>query len=321
MPSTVSVAMIVKNEEVMLHACLESVKGADEIVIVDTGSTDRTIDIAKQYGKVYHQIWEDDFSKARNYSISKCTGDWILVIDADEVLNSSMTEVRKAIKKAGDKVFMTVNVGIFETIDGVMKNKTYDQKSVRMFRRIPDICYHRPIHNTLTYKGSQVEPRKMAYDSGLSMSSGYSPAHNNDPDRTFRMLKKELEADPKSTRAMYYLAVEYLYKIQDQDNALDLLLRYFKTAYIDRWAEKEPYELFTNELADACYLMATIYINKGDWHRAMSCAITAANCWYSFKAPYVMISKLYEIAGMIEPAKFYAEVAKKADNKGVLFAR
>jgi len=313
--------MIVKNEEVMLPACLESVKDADEIVIVDTGSTDKTVEIAKKYGTVHHFEWCDDFAKARNYSISKCAGDWILVIDADEVLKSSIAQVKREIRKAKDKKFMTVSVSMRETVDGVMGEKVLDQKSVRMFRRIPEIKYERAIHNTLTYDGEQVAPRRMALESEIKMDSGFSPSHFGDPDRTIRILTKELEEDPSSTRAMYYLATEYLYKKGDQDTALGLLAKYFQIAYVEGWAKKEPYQLLTNELADACYLMATIYVNKRDWHRAMSCAVTAAACWYSFKAPYVMISKLYEIAGMVEPAKYWRALSEKVNNEGVLFVR
>lgn len=78
--------MIVKDEERYLPACLESVRTfVHEIIIVDTGSKDRTVKIAKKYGaKVFHIPWEDDFSKARNVSLEKATGDWILHLDADE---------------------------------------------------------------------------------------------------------------------------------------------------------------------------------------------------------------------------------------------
>lgn len=81
-----TLSMIVKNEEKMLPGCLESVRGlVDEIIIVDTGSTDRTIEIAKSYGaKVHNFTWNDDFAAARNESLKHCTGKWILYLDADE---------------------------------------------------------------------------------------------------------------------------------------------------------------------------------------------------------------------------------------------
>ena len=85
----ISLAMIVKNEEATLAHCLESVKPlVDEMVVVDTGSTDKTIEIAKGFGaKIYHFDWCDDFSAARNESLKHCTGDWVLILDADEAID------------------------------------------------------------------------------------------------------------------------------------------------------------------------------------------------------------------------------------------
>ncbi|MEQ8172630.1 MAG: glycosyltransferase family 2 protein, partial [Candidatus Eremiobacterota bacterium] len=83
--------MIVKNEEDTLSDCLESVRGlVDEMIIVDTGSTDRTVEIAEKFGaRIFHYKWHDDFGKARNFSLSHARGDWILVMDGDEVFDSS----------------------------------------------------------------------------------------------------------------------------------------------------------------------------------------------------------------------------------------
>lgn len=87
--TTLSVCMIVRDEQTYLGPCLESIKMfADEIVVVDTGSTDRTADIARIFGaKVYDYKWNDDFAAARNYSLEKASCDWILVMDADEIIS------------------------------------------------------------------------------------------------------------------------------------------------------------------------------------------------------------------------------------------
>lgn len=84
-----SVCMIVKNEEEMLGDALESVKNlADEIIVVDTGSIDKTVEIAESFdAKVYSYKWKDDFSDARNFSLGKATQEWILVLDADEIMD------------------------------------------------------------------------------------------------------------------------------------------------------------------------------------------------------------------------------------------
>ena len=85
---TVSLCMIVKNEEKYLARCLQSAKTiVDEMIVVDTGSSDRTKELATIFGaKVFEFPWENDFSSARNHSLSKASGDWILILDADEVV-------------------------------------------------------------------------------------------------------------------------------------------------------------------------------------------------------------------------------------------
>jgi glycosyltransferase involved in cell wall biosynthesis len=96
---TISVCMIVKNEERFLENCLNSIKNlADEIIIVDTGSTDNTKRIAEKFtDKIFDFKWTSDFSEARNFSLSKASGDWILVIDADESINQKDIEKIKKI--------------------------------------------------------------------------------------------------------------------------------------------------------------------------------------------------------------------------------
>jgi tetratricopeptide (TPR) repeat protein len=85
----VSLCMIIKDEEKYLARCLASVKSVvDEMIVVDTGSKDRSKDIAVTFGaQVYDYDWQDDFAAARNYSISKASGDWILILDGDEVIS------------------------------------------------------------------------------------------------------------------------------------------------------------------------------------------------------------------------------------------
>jgi len=102
MSQKLSLCMIAKDEDFFLKDCLDSVKGlVDEIILVDTGSTDNTIQIAKDFGaKVIHQEWDDDFSKPRNLSLKNATGDWILFLDPDECLS---LKDHVAIKQAMEK--------------------------------------------------------------------------------------------------------------------------------------------------------------------------------------------------------------------------
>ncbi len=111
MRRSLSVCMIVKNEERNLARCLMSVKSvADEIIVVDTGSTDKTKAIASALGaKVFDFTWANDFSEARNYSLSKASGGWILVLDADEVVSAlDHDKLKKLIKKAKRPVAYTM---------------------------------------------------------------------------------------------------------------------------------------------------------------------------------------------------------------------
>ena len=93
-----SLCMIARNEEKVIADCIKSVQSiVDEIILVDTGSTDDTVKIAEQLGaQVFHEEWKDDFASARNISLEKATGEWILVLDADEVIaESDLEELQK----------------------------------------------------------------------------------------------------------------------------------------------------------------------------------------------------------------------------------
>src|SRR3712207_9594713 len=94
---TLSLCMIVKDEEAMLGRTLAAIREhVDEIVVVDTGSQDRTVEIAESFGaKVVHHEWTGDFSEARNVSLEAATSDWIIYLDADEVLRSEERRVGK----------------------------------------------------------------------------------------------------------------------------------------------------------------------------------------------------------------------------------
>ena len=103
--NSITLCMIVKDEESCLERCLRSVAGlVNEIVVVDTGSSDRTVALAEQLGaKVFFRAWDGDFSAARNYSLEKANGDWILVLDADEALDQrDLTELRALVQQPGN---------------------------------------------------------------------------------------------------------------------------------------------------------------------------------------------------------------------------
>ncbi len=161
-----SLAMIVKNEAETLPHCLRSVQGlVDEIVIVDTGSSDGTVNLAHTFGaKVVHEPWRDDFSAARNTSLAHCTGDWVLVLDADEEVDAASFGEFRRITGTSTPPALRLTIrnyltsGLFTTVDFAPHPNTsshpralefqhqVDFKALRLFRRLPGIAYAGRIH-------------------------------------------------------------------------------------------------------------------------------------------------------------------------------
>lgn len=164
-----SLAMIVRNEEGRLRNCLASVANlVDEIIVVDTGSTDSTVTIATSFGaRIGHFPWVDDFAAARNKSLRLCTGNWVLILDADEAVDSAdHPAIREAC--AQDRIpafFMTLRNYFLDSrlvfLDQAIRpnDGRYDQGSefsycadfqgLRLCRRFQDLCFEGRIHELL----------------------------------------------------------------------------------------------------------------------------------------------------------------------------
>ena len=137
-----SLCMIVKNEEASLPKTLNSVKGiVDEMVVLDTGSTDRTVEIARKFGARVHLFeWCNDFSIARNEALKYVQGKWVLVLDADEVLTSEIVpEMKQAMKSDRHLVINLIRheVGASQSPYSLVS---------RLFRNHPEVRFSRPYH-------------------------------------------------------------------------------------------------------------------------------------------------------------------------------
>ncbi|MCS6860245.1 MAG: tetratricopeptide repeat protein, partial [Abditibacteriales bacterium] len=215
---TLSLCMIVRNEEKFLPQCLESVQGAvDEIVVVDTGSTDSTIEIARRFGaKVFHYAWSDDFSAARNFALAQATGDWVLVLDADEKLEASdKPKLREAMRYAAQP---GVNIGGYALpfrnyLEGEDSGTVILHYATRLFRRLPGVKFSGRIHEEATPSiyglGLQV-----AFANILIHHYGYNASivsARNKMERTYSLLFKQLEEEPDNPFHLYNLANTYQY--------------------------------------------------------------------------------------------------------------
>lgn len=176
----ISLCAIVKNEESTLSKCLSSAKKfVNEIVILDTGSTDKTVKIAQGYGaKVHHFEWCNDFSAARNEALKYVTGDWILVLDADETLAPEIIpQLREAIQR---EEYLLINL-VRDEIGAAQS--PYSMVS-RLFRNHPDIKFSRPYHALVDDSVSEIlqkEPHwQIGYIQGIAiLHSGYQQSQIN----------------------------------------------------------------------------------------------------------------------------------------------
>lgn len=151
---TISVCMIVKNEEKVLARCLDSLVGiADEFVIVDTGSEDRTKEIAAAYtDKIYDFAWINDFSAARNYSFSKAGMEYIYVADADEVLEEEQRQKFLRLKSGLDP---QVEIVQMLYTNQLQYNTTYnfdEELRPKLYRRLRGFFWQDPLHETVRLK-------------------------------------------------------------------------------------------------------------------------------------------------------------------------
>ena len=200
----ISLCMIAKNEARFLRNCLQSVQGiADEIVLVDTGSTDGTQAIAREFGAlVIEREWTDDFAEARNVSLRHATGDWALWLDADEeIAPEARDEFRKSVENAPATVGAFL-VRICNWMSGLTREadgERFYHHAARLFRLTPDVHFVGRIHeqnmSSLLKAGfTAVSAPQLVLD-----HFGYVQEIKNEKqknERTIRMLSREVAECP-----------------------------------------------------------------------------------------------------------------------------
>lgn len=207
---TISQCMIVKDEEENIETALTWGRGAvDEQIVVDTGSRDRTAEIAKGLGaRVYEIPWEDDFAKAKNFAISKARGEWIVFLDADERLSPEGAAGLRGLLR-GLSPFAEALWAGWVNLDGRGGIRRVGTQ-IRIFRNLPGLCYHRRIHEQLGHADGHPLCTADASGSLFIYHTGYTQeAEEKKAGRNLRILLRAVEESPEERDLYGYLGDEY----------------------------------------------------------------------------------------------------------------
>lgn len=208
-----SLCMITKDEADALPRCLESVKGiVDEIVVVDTGSTDETPQIAEGYGaKVIRFTWTGSFSDARNESLKHATGEWILWLDADEALAEGKENLRRILEQAPEEVGFILPMVSF--VGHRPHREGHVHPAFRLFRNLPGLRFHRNLHEQIVASIRQVRPDAKfgALPVWIEHYGYLTPwvRRKQKVARNLELAKRDLRANPSDPFAWYNLGREY----------------------------------------------------------------------------------------------------------------
>jgi glycosyltransferase involved in cell wall biosynthesis len=292
---TISCCMIVKNEEAFLEKCLDSVKDyVDEIIIVDTGSTDKTVEIAGRYtDKVYFHPWEGSFSKARNQALSYATSDWIFIIDGDEeLLEGNGEKLRRTVLEAGTADAFLVNT--ISTYSSGKKKARHN--SERLFRNNGVIHYEGIVHNRVKgascIKASKIEVMHYGYD--VDEKKAYEKFV-----RTTDLLKKQIEENPKDPMPHHYLSASYITRGMNNEAAEESVLA---IDLADQQANDHPLYIWTHHIAAmACFCM-------GDLDRAEEYSMRALKKYPDH------LDSFYTLAMIKAERKTWGDVISLGDN-------
>lgn len=277
---TISLCMIVKNEEKILARCLDSVAPLmDEIIIVDTGSTDRTKEIAANYtDKIFDFTWCDDFSAARNFSFSKATMEYIYAPDADEYIDPVNREQFAQLKELLLPEIEIVQMHyLTDSLNNTVQNARNELRP-KLFRRLRSFAWIDPIHETV-----RLDP--VVFDSDIEIRHLPQGEHQK---RDFSIFEKSYLRDGRlSDRIVRMYAIELLKcgTLQDFINAQplfeDLYLAnvtdiyacvlagcYRRRAFVDKFFSVALKNVAAGGCSEICYELGAYYMEKEDYEEA-----------------------------------------------------
>lgn len=305
-----SLAMMVKDEERFLEDALLSARDwVDEMIVVDTGSTDRTVEIARDCGAdVSFFPWTNDFSEARNETIKRSRGEWVAILDADERFRGAFPHrVRDLLKPSERWPYQGILLNIVnQNLDGQVTHSFFNP---RLFPRHPNVGYSGRVHNCFgsLNRGGEKSGRdgeeELAKDFDLVKCNGLEIVHlgydqaiyaeRKKVERNLTLLEAAVREEPEVSRYRFYLGREYL-NLGRYDEANVMLESVIKDPHADRLSYREarvcylqslhtsgvPFEVRLSELVatleelpdeiDAWYFLALTYQEAGLKDEAIS---------------------------------------------------
>ncbi len=278
----ISLCMIAKNEAAFIADCLRSVRGVvHEMIVVDTGSTDDTVAIAKAEGaSVIHFPWCDDFARARNAGVERASGTHILILDADERLAPNMGE--NLLEAARNPRVLLGCLPLYNAseMDADAEEVMSGARQLgelafvpRLFRNLPEMRFRRRVHETLTVGFNELHSRGL----GDTVAVGAALIHYGDvpayrtglrkDDRNTRLLRMCLEDDPEDGEIAGYLVVQ-LIKDGEAQEARAVGERHFGPFL--RRNENRPEGHFAENMVRIGYALGLLQTEAGDHAQALA---------------------------------------------------
>ena len=242
---TISLVMIVKNEEKILRRCLDCVKNlVDEIIIVDTGSTDGTREIAKEYtDKIYDFKWVDDFAAARNFAFSKASMDYIYSCDADEVIDDANRMRFMSLKSALVPEVEIVQMHYVEKSGSSVLNAKSEYRP-KLYKRLRNFTWIEPIHETV-----RIDP--VVFDSDVEIFHMPETLHSK---RDFSIFEKTYNKDKYLSDNLINMYAKELLKCGDKSD-FENASKIFESILINQKVNEEQLCKLSCILAKASRLM------------------------------------------------------------------
>jgi glycosyltransferase involved in cell wall biosynthesis len=286
MEKGISVILITRNEAATISTALDSLRNvADQIVIVDTGSTDDTRAIAASHPlqpEVYETEWKDDFSAARNTALAFCRCRWCMVLDADEYLDEACrSSVRQLVETNLEKDPQSLYAPLIDNLNGnLLRNNP------RIFQRRDTLKYYGRVHE---YLSDQSNAKVVALHDIVIKHTGYLPEiHDQDRkhERNIRLLRKQIKEDPDLYRWKYFL----LRYIDIQSHEAISILNDFGRLPLPYPSDIEVYAFN----AKSCLIHN--YIKNVDWGNAYEHVAELYNFYKDYDTAMLYISAKFHYA-------------------------